>query len=76
MPETLTVEQVQVAIDMAAHPHDLYDQKGRVWSRWHTAIPGDYRLCSKCGRRIDRGYVLQPQLIATLCAAHITRRWI
>jgi len=76
MPETFTDEELQTAIDMAAHPEDLFDQKGRVWSRWQTFVPGHFRSCKKCGKKLQQGYILQPNLETTICSEHVKRPWI
>lgn len=61
---------------MAAHPEDLFDQKGRVWSRWTMMVPGAFRTCAKCGKKIQHGYLLQPELRVVICPEHVKRRWV
>lgn len=71
----LTPLLIDEAIRAAGDPETLWDQKGRVWSRWQTCVPGDYRTCARCGARIDQGLVLQPELRVTICRQHV-RRWV
>ena len=72
----LTRATLDACILMAVDPEALFDQKGRVWSRWATLVTGDYRTCCKCGSQISSGYVLQPELTVTLCATHVRSRWV
>lgn len=76
MSERVTAEQLATAIDMAAHPEELRDQHGRIWSPWATYVPGHSRPCRKCGARIDHGYILAPDPTTAICARHFRRRQV
>ena len=73
---SLTVDSLRSAIDMAAYPDELIDQKGRYWSRWSTQIPEHYRVCKKCGKSIREGYILYPHLQTAICDEHVRSRWL
>lgn len=69
-------EKLRARVKLESLPREVSDQKGRVWSRWMTLVPGDYRVCGKCGRRIELGYVLEPHVRTAICAHHVHRRWV
>lgn len=68
-------ERFREALKSASLPPFGRDQKGRLWSRWHTQIPGDFRLCAKCGKKLQSGYLLEPHVTTVVCEEHVHRRW-
>jgi hypothetical protein len=76
LADTLTTESFREALRQASAPRELSDQKGRVWSRWTTLIPGHFRCCAKCGKKIQTGYILEPHVTTAICPEHVHMRWI
>jgi hypothetical protein len=69
-------QRFREALQSASLPPFGRDQKGRLWSRWHTQIPNHYRLCAKCGRKIAQGYILEPHVTTAICEQHVHQRWV
>lgn len=71
-----SAEQLQEAVQAATIPARFPDQKGRIWSRWQTLIPGHFRLCRRCGCKIQAGYILEPHVTTAICEKHVRLRWV